>query len=291
MADTQAGNPLLDAITEAIASAHPELRAVQELHRSGQDAAALELLYKTDYYNSFYGQKLANDTLKLTKPQAYEDTIANEWLPTLRKYVTQEGLQVTDDVLKKVARSAFDMGLSPTASGTLALFQKNDPATGKPYVTGIAGGIASTTRSNIAALNADYGAGFSQDWINTAAKSVADGSSTEQFWTDQLKAQAIGANPAWADQLNAGLTMKQIASPYIQTYANILGIDPAAVTLNDNLLKRGLQGTDPTKPAAMPLWEFEKQVRQDPRWAQSKDAMDSLSNTGSTILRQWGLMS
>ena len=60
--------------------------------------------------------------------------------------------------------------------------------------------------------------------------------------------------------------------------------------MNDNLLKQGLQGTDPTKPAAMPLWQFEKQVRQDPRWAVSKDAMDSLSNTGTQILKQWGLM-
>ena len=85
--------------------------------------------------------------------------------------------------------------------------------------------------------------------------------------------------------------MRQIASPYINTYANILGIDPAAITLNDNLLKQGLQGTDPATPGAMPLWQFEKQVRQDPRWAQSKDAMDSLNNTGATILRQWGLMS
>ena len=106
-----------------------------------------------------------------------------------------------------------------------------------------------------------------------------------------MKSQAASAYPAWSEQINAGQTMKQIASPYINAYSNILGIDSASITLDDNLLKQGLQGTDPTKPGAMPLWQFEKQVRQDPRWAQSKDAMDSLNATGATILRQWGLMS
>lgn len=288
---TGTGSPLLDAITDAIVSAHPELKAVQDLIRAGQDAAALEALYKTDYYSKFQGQVLANDTLKLTKKQAYEDTITNEWLPTLRRYATQEGLDVSDANLATIAKAAFDMGLTPTAAGTLALFQNKDPKTGKAYVTGITGGLASTTRSNLASLNSDYGAGFNQSWIDTASQSVALGTTTEQFWTDQIKNQAAGAFPAWADQIKAGLTMKQIASPYINAYSNILGIDPAQITLNDNLLKQGLQGTDPTKPSGMPLWEFEKAVRKDPRWADSKDAMDSLSNTGATLLRQWGLMS
>ena len=285
---TSTGNPILDAITDAIVSAHPELKAVQDLYRAGQDAAAYELLIKTDYFSKYQGQVLANDTLKLTKKQAYEDTITNEWLPVLRRYAIQEGLDVTDANLSSIAKSAFDMGLTPTAAGTIALFKNNDPTTGKPYVTGIVGGLASATLQNIKTAAADYGVYFDAD---AAAKAVALGTTTEQAQIDAIKSLAKGANPAWGAQIDAGLTLKQIASPYINAYSNILGIDSASITMNDPLLKQGLQGKDPTQPAAMPLWEFEKQVRQDPRWAQSKDAMDSLSATGSTILKQWGLMS
>ena len=280
--------PILDAITAAVVAAHPELQLVRDLVQAGQDAAAYEALTATDYYKTFTGTKLANEQLRLNKPQAYEDTIANEWLPALRKYVTQEGLQVTDADLATIAKSAFDMGLQPGSPGTLALFQKKDEKTGQPFVTGIVGGIAGATRQNLKTAAADYGVYFDSE---SAAKQIALGTTTEQEQLDAIKSLAKGAFPGWEKQIDAGLSMKQIASPYISTYANILGIDSAGITLSDNLLKQGLQGTDPKTPGAMPLWEFEKAVRKDPRWANSKDAMDSLSSTGSTILKQWGLMS
>ena len=287
-APASTGSPLLDAITSAIVAAHPELQKVQDLIRSGQDAAALEALYATDYYKTYQGAKLANDTLKLTKPQAYNDTINNEWLPNLRSYALQQGLTISDADLTTIAKSAFDMGLTPGAAGTLALFQKKDEKTGQPYVTGILGGIASTTLQNLKTAAADYGVYFDSE---SAAKAVSLGTTTEQAQMDAIKSLSKGAFPAWSNQIDAGLTMKQIAAPYISAYSNILGVDAAGITMSDNLLKQGLQGTDPTKPGGMPLWEFEKAVRKDPRWATSKDAMDSLSNVGSTIARQWGLMS
>lgn len=290
-----AADPMLVGITEAMIAAHPDLAAVRDLYVGGDYAGALNSLFSTDFYKNTGSAKLNNEEVKRNQPGVYDDLITNTWLPTLRNYATQNGLSINDANLKAIATKAYDMGLTPTAAGTLQLFKTTQDAAGNvipnPYITGITGGQASTTRQNLQTLNADYGAGFNQDWITKASESVATGATTEQYWTDQLKNQASGAFPAWADQIKAGMTMKQIASPYINAYSNILGIDSASVTLNDNLLKQGLQGTDPTKPGAMPLWEFEKAVRQDPRWATSKDAMDSLSSTGSTILKQWGLMS
>ena len=282
------GNPILDAITAATVAAHPELQAVRDLVQAGQDAAAYELLTKSDYFKTYQGAKLANDQLKIAKPQAYLDTLKDVWLPALRNYAIQQGLTINDSDLNKIAETAFGMGLTPGAPGTLALFQKIDPTTNKPYVTGITGGLASATSANLKQAAADYGVYFDTE---AAAKAVALGTTTEQAQLDAIKSLAKGAFPGWEKQIDAGLSMKQIASPYISAYANILGIDSAGITLSDNLLKQGLQGTDPTTPGAMPLWEFEKAVRKDPRWANSKDAMDSLSNVGATIARQWGLMS
>ena len=288
-------DPMIVGITEAMVKAHPDLAKVRELYVGGDYAAALNTLYGTEFYKSTSATQLTNEELRLNQPAVYDETIKNTWLPTLKNYVTQAGITVDDASLDALARAAFKKGLTPTSAATLAMFKPTTDASGKtipnPIITGITGGTASTTRGNLATLNADYGTGYGQDWLDTAAKSIATGATTEQFWSDQIKNQAAGSNPAWADQIKAGMTVKQIATPYINVYSNILGIDPAAITMNDTLLKQGLQGTDPTKPAAMPLWEFEKAVRKDPRWAQSKDAMDSLSNTGSQILKQWGLMS
>ena len=292
---TSAANPMVVGITEAMVAAHPELANVRALYVAGNYAAALVALQATDFYKNTSDTRLANEEIKRNKPGVYEETIKNDWLPALQSYVTQAGITVSASDLEKIARTAFDKGLAVNSPATLAMFKPTKDAQGNDVpnsiITGITGGNASTTRSNLSSLNADYGTGYGSDWLDTAAKSIATGATTEQFWTDKIKSQAAGSNPAWSDQINAGMTLKQIASPYINAYSNILGIDPASITMSDTLLKQGLQGTDPTKPAAMPLWQFEKQVRQDPRWAQSKDAMDSLSATGTTILKQWGLMS
>lgn len=281
------GDPMLVSITEAMIAAHPELKAVRDLYLKGDFAGATNALYGTDFYKNTSPTIFANQNTKINQPGVYENTIKTDWLPALRQEAIARGLQVNDSALDAIARKAYDLGLAPTSPATLELFRGTD-TTGKPYVETIKGGLASTTLQNIKTASADYGVAFDAD---AAAKAVALGTTTEQEQIDAIKKLAIGANPAWTDQLNAGMTLKQIASPYINAYSQILGIDPAQITMNDSLLKQGLQGIDPAKPAAMPLWQFEKQVRQDPRWATSKDAMDSLSQTGSSILRSWGLMS
>jgi len=283
-------DPMLVSITEAMVKAHPELATVRDLYLQGKYAEAINTLYSTNFYKTTSATVFANETTKINQPGVYENTIKNEWLPALRQEAIAKGLKVSDASLEAIARKAYDLGLTTSSPATLELFRGTD-STGNAYVTTIQGGLASSTKSNLAAANDNYGSGYNQDWLTQAATSVAEGSTTEQYWTDQIKSQAAGAFPAWSNQINAGLTMKQIASPYIQTYANILGVDPAGITLNDNLLKQGLQGTDPTSPSGLSMWQFEKLVRQDPRWAQSKDAMDSLSSTGASLLRQWGLMS
>jgi hypothetical protein len=284
------GDPMLVSITEAMIKAYPDLAAVRDLYLKGDFAAATNFLYTTKEFTDLGGARFAVAQQKINQRGVYDNTIANEWLPTLRKEALTAGLQISDASLTAIAQKAYELGLTPTAPGTLELFRGKD-STGSPYVETIKGGIASTSKSSLSIANADYGTGYNQEWINQAAQSVALGTTTEQYWTDQMKDLAKSKYSAWSGQIDAGLTMKQIASPYIQAYSNILGIDPAQVTLNDKLLNQGLQGSDPTKPGAMPLWDFEKQVRLDPRWATSKDAMDGLSNVGLTIARQWGLMS
>jgi hypothetical protein len=284
------GDPMLVSITEAMIKAYPELAGVRDLYLKGDFAGATNLLYTTKVFTDLGPARFSVAQQKLTQRGVYDNTIAEQWLPELRKEAISAGLQISDASLTAIAQKAYELGLTPTSPGTTELFRGID-STGKPYVETIKGGIASTAKSNLAQANADYGTAYNQDWINQAAQSVALGTTTEQYWTDQVKSLAKSKYSAWGSQIDAGLTMKQIASPYIQAYSNILGVDPATITLDDKLLNQALQGNDPTKQAAMPLWDFEKAVRQDPRWATSKDAMDSLSNVGLTIAKQWGLMS
>ena len=236
--------------------------------------------------------------------RSYNDVVVGkQWLPALRQYATDAGLSITDASLAEIADKALSMGMSVTSQYVKDFFKPtvkdiNGANIANPYITGISGGKAAETLQNLNGYIRDYGVNFSSDWANTAAQSVASGATTEQYWLDQVKKQATGTFPGLTDQINAGMSVRQAASPYIQTMSTILGLDPALINLNDNLLKVGLQGPGTTDASGkqtpgnqpMTMWQFEQAVRNDKRWETSKDAMDTLSNVGYNLAKSWGLV-
>ena len=68
-----------------------------------------------------------------------------------------------------------------------------------------------------------------------------------------------------ADRINAGYTVKQIADPYIQSQARLLELNPDSIGLSDPSIQQALMSKDQSgKPAAMSVWEYEQQLRNDP---------------------------
>jgi len=45
------------------------------------------------------------------------------------------------------------------------------------------------------------------------------------------------------------------------------------------------------KPATKPLWQFEQELRKDPRWNYTNNAQQSLMNTARQVLQDFGLVS
>lgn len=100
----------------------------------------------------------------------------------------------------------------------------------------------------------------------------------------------VGAYPAWADRIQQGYDPEAIAKPYRSTVAKLLEVEEDQVSLDDPLLKSGLQGVGPDgKPRVVPLYEFEKQVRKDPRWDKTNNAYASYAKVGTDLLQMFGL--
>lgn len=114
---------------------------------------------------------------------------------------------------------------------------------------------------------------------------------TDEDFKNQIVAQAASAYPAYTQQLQAGMTMMDIASPYIQQMADDLQIPSTKINLQDPLIKQALNGTDKQgKPVGMDLTTFQNVVRTDPRWGQTGKAQDNVMNVGATVLRDMGLL-
>lgn len=147
---------------------------------------------------------------------------------------------------------------------------------------GAAGNLADQLRLEAAA----NGLRFSDTWYQDAARSVTTGDMTADDWVRDIREQAAGRFQPFADKIRAGQSAYSLASPYINRMADILEINPEAITLDDPYISRAIMGVD---GQAMPLWDFEQQLRKDPRWLNTNRAQNDVTGIASAVMQMFGL--
>ena len=201
----------------------------------------------------------------------------------IRIYATDLGVGLDDAAVNKLARE--------WAAGNF------DTTTIKPQIArsgkiDFAKGSAAEQLNTLKELAGSYGMQYDQGWYNTAATNVLTGKDDIETYKQYVKEQAKSKFPTLIAQLDQGFTVRQLASPYIQTMSNILEIDPNTIGLNDVYVNQALTGLNAEgKPSTKPLWQFEQDLRKDPRWNFTKNAQDSLMNTTRKVLQDFGLVS
>jgi hypothetical protein len=120
--------------------------------------------------------------------------------------------------------------------------------------------------------------------------SVARGEQTVDNVKEDLRRMYLaGAYPAWADRIDSGYDISEIAAPYKEKMAALLEIDDGSIDMNDSLLQMGLQGVGPDgRPSVVPLYEFERMVRNDPRWQKTDNAYKAYSEVADSVLDMFG---
>jgi cell division protein ZapA (FtsZ GTPase activity inhibitor) len=201
----------------------------------------------------------------------------------IRIYATDLGVGLDDAAVNKLARE--------WAAGNF------DTTTIKPQIArsgkiDFTKGSAAEQLNTLKELAGSYGMQYDQGWYNTAATNVLTGKDDIETYKQYVKEQAKSKFPTLVAQLDQGFTVRQLASPYIQTMSNILEIDPNTIGLNDVYVNQALTGLNAEgKPSTKPLWQFEQDLRKDPRWNFTKNAQDSLMNTTRKVLQDFGLVS
>lgn len=135
------------------------------------------------------------------------------------------------------------------------------------------------------------GVELSDEWYGNRARNIARGLATVQDYKSEIANLAKAQFPQWTAQIEGGQTVADIAQPYLQSMANILELPAGSVNLFDTTIKRALAYTNPSnlEKGAKPLWQFENELRSDPRWKQTKNAQDSLMQVGHKVLADFGL--
>lgn len=204
---------------------------------------------------------------------------------SLRMQANQMGAVVSDGQLAQAARNVIALGWQEAQIKDY-LGQYID-FTDKHVLGGQAGAmyrqITSTAYRNGVALD-------DQTAKNYAAY-IGRGITTMQGTLDQIRQQAAGAYPAYAQQLLAGQDLASIASPYMQAMAKTFDLPTGGVDLTTPEIKSALtnKGHD-GQPQALSLTDFQTQLRGDPRYRQTQAAMDNTMAVGGQVLRDMGLI-
>lgn len=196
----------------------------------------------------------------------------------------QMGAVIPPNQLNKIAEQAIMTGLDE--AGLKNVLGGYVMLTDKGTLTGQAGMFEKSMRE----FAYQQGVDIDRQAMVNQAQLVARGLGTEQDFKNQIVNQAVSTFPGYAQQLQAGQTMMQIANPYIQMMAEDLELPLNKINLKDQMIRQALNGTDKEgRPVGMDQVSFRKMLRSDPRWKQTKKAGDNVMKVGLQVLSNMGL--
>lgn len=156
-------------------------------------------------------------------------------------------------------------------------------------------GAAGATQTSLKALAAQYGITMTQGQQERWIKDMASGMKTDNDFQVWLREQSKILYPNLAGVIDKGLSVDDVAGNYTQRMAQILELDPTQIDFaKDPLIQKALQYRDPNGKGdgmPMPLWQFEAELRSDPRWLKTSNAMNSFASVTHQVLSDMGLVS
>lgn len=243
---------------------------------------------KVEYFKNLYGAQ-AEAEIQGARPELAADV--NRAVDVKRQAVNaaieKYGIELPEGQLDILAREAWrnnwgvteiDLNLRPFLADTLE--------TGKDLR-----GTAGDFQNDLSQWASRNGLSIDRSMLAKYVGNMTLGQQTLDDVKQELRTTYLmGAYPAWADRIEKGFDPEAISRPYRSAAARLLEVEEDEISLDDPLLKRGLQGTGADgKPRVVPLYEFESEIRKDPRWDKTNNAYETYTKVGTDLLRMFGL--
>lgn len=241
-------------------------------------------LKKTSWYQKNGESARKALALKHTDPKTWQErvrVIFNE----IQGLAGQMGIKANWQTYWDMAEDAFTFGWS---NSMLKKHLSTYLTTGK---NGAYGGDAGESEAQLQQYAYSMGIKLDSGTVHGWLKGILNGSRTLQDYKGYIQKTAMNAFPGLAEQIKGGMSVMDIADPYRQSMARILEVNGESITLDDQTVRGALSkvGED-GKAGTMPLWEFENQLRKDPRWLKTNNARQGLNSVGRGVLKDFGLV-
>ena len=238
--------------------------------------------------NSRFYQNRSDDMLNWDKMRESEQNDAiKETTATLADQAAAMGIQIGDKRLRGLATAINRFGMNESQVRDLIareLDKKDVPQ----------GGTVGTAMDQIQQVAWDWGVNMSKEMTNRWEQKIASGDADVGAFKDMAEARARKDYHWLRESFDAGETLGSIADPYRQSMASLLEISPNAISMKDKQIRKALSYTTgkgkKAEEGLAPLWQFEDELRKDPRWAVTSNARESAMNFGTKILQDFGVI-
>jgi hypothetical protein len=266
-------------ITADLIRAFPELQKVYDLYKAGDTTQAELEYYKTSYYRNLTTTSKNRAQQKASQPGVYNQGLETFKLEQRRRLITK-GINLDEATFNSIIQSAYDKGLDDNQIDLQALSK----------FKGTVGGETLGRVQTLEEYAKSFGMSYSPTTLNSWSQGLVSGTNTIFDIQEKIRRDSASAYPVFADDINKGTSVDALASAYKNSMATILEIDADTISYNDPTFRRALQYIGPDgKPAVKPIWQFEAELRQDPRWDLTDNARATVDSLSLKVLRDYGV--
>lgn len=223
--------------------------------------------------------------LHYSDPATYEERF-QESLTAVTNLAGSVGAQISQQGLERLAKRSLLFGFDEAQIRDV--LAKHVKPGGQGYYTGDMSTIEDQLRSTAIQNGVTLNEGQLQKWM----QSIVRGDASQDQFVTSIRRMAADAFPLYGEQVKGGLDLMDVASPFIQSMAQILELNPADIQLTDPTIRRALSGKTDSTGKVLPTTtsDFEDALRNDSRWMYTKNAKSTAEGFAASISKMWGLM-
>lgn len=275
----------------------PELNTLlQTAIRDGWSVGRLrQAVENSDWYKNNSATARSVLAQQMSDPATYQSNL-NKVVGTITAQANSMGFTLDNGTIEAIGKAALLSGNDQNLNWLDQAIGNHDNFKGVDDQTDLKGGMAQTA-NQLQALAASYGITVDPQRLTHQAKQVVVGDTTIDTFKNQYIAAAKSRFPGISTQLDQGLTVADVAQPYMNSMSSLLEINPNSLSVNTPKIVQALQGQagqsdgKSSVPTVEPIWQFENRVRKDPRWGFTRNAHDTMSNVLGELGQDWGFAS
>lgn len=273
-------------LSYALFKAFPELNELlKKAVSGGWTASKFQVeLRQTKWFKKHSDVWRQNIALKYADPATYQERLMNSQT-TVQNLMGAFGITLGNAASKRIAERALLFGMSEDQIRDVLANQL------KPSQEGHYGGSLASIEQNLRETAMRNGVRIDNNSLQRWMRQIVRGdANTEQFET-YLRDLSAKTFTAYGDQIKGGMDLIDLASPYMQSMAEILELNPGSLDLYDTTVRRAMAGQKDEKGNVTPvsITDFEDSLRKDSRWKFTKNAKDTAKGYTVALSKMWGL--